>query len=78
MGTRLHPGVFDCAAKAEDDEPTFTLLARDSCAASTVRRWAGVRLRTAKNKITDKQIEEAYLLADAMDAWRAKRRTVVG
>lgn len=43
MGSRLNPGRFDCQDKAADDEPTFTLLARDKHAASLVWMWAALR-----------------------------------
>jgi hypothetical protein len=29
MGTKRNPGLSDCYAKAEADEPMFVLLARD-------------------------------------------------
>ena len=43
MGTKNNPGSFDCHASAEDDEPLFTLLARDRTAPHIVRLWAAVR-----------------------------------
>lgn len=43
MGTRLNPGRFDCAAAALDDEPTFTLLARDPLAGFLVSIWSSIR-----------------------------------
>ena len=43
MGTRLKPGQFDCHAAALDDEPTFTLLARDPLAGFLVSIWSSVR-----------------------------------
>jgi len=43
MGTKLNPGKFDCHAKAEDEEPLFTLLARDPLAHGLVELWAHLR-----------------------------------
>ena len=37
MGTKNNPGVFDCYANAEPDEPMFVLLGRDKDAATLVR-----------------------------------------
>lgn len=42
MGTKNEPGKFDCHAKAEPDEPLFTLIARDPFAARLVRLWASL------------------------------------
>lgn len=68
MGTKNEPGKYDCFAKAEDDEPMFTLLARDPLAAKLVRRWAAAR--AGLTGYTDK-VSEALRCADAMDQWRA-------
>lgn len=56
-----------CLGKAKDDEPVFILVAHDVLAASVVREWAraGERVGAAPHKI-----DEAYALADRMDAWR--------
>jgi len=43
MGTKRIPGTFDCYAKAEPDEPMFTLLARDDLAPGLVVLWAALR-----------------------------------
>jgi hypothetical protein len=45
VGTKNNPGEFDCYAKAEPDEPMFTLLARDPQFANLVRLWAALRRR---------------------------------
>lgn len=39
MGTKLEPGKFDCYAKAAEDEPIFTLRAKDPLAPGLVRAW---------------------------------------
>jgi hypothetical protein len=44
MGTTNEPGKFDCHAKAEADEPLFTLLARDPLASALVSIWGYLRL----------------------------------
>ncbi len=43
MGTKNHPGKFDCYAAAEPDEPMFILLARDPLAAHLVAAWVALR-----------------------------------
>ena len=43
MATKANPGKFDCYAKAMDDEPIFTLRAKDPVADSFVAAWAAVR-----------------------------------
>lgn len=43
MGTKLNPGSFDCHEAAADDEPLFTLLARDQLAPHLVLIWACIR-----------------------------------
>jgi hypothetical protein len=43
VGTKLHPGPFDCYAKAEPDEPMFILLARDKYAPGLVWLWSVLR-----------------------------------
>jgi hypothetical protein len=43
MGTRLSPGRFDCHEAALDDEPRFTLLARDPLAGFLVSIWSSMR-----------------------------------
>lgn len=44
MGTKANPAPNDCYLKAEDDEPLFTLLARDPLAPQLVRRWVALRI----------------------------------
>jgi hypothetical protein len=43
MGTKLKPGKFDCYDAAKDDEPMFTLLARDPLAPWLVEMWADMK-----------------------------------
>lgn len=43
MGTKQHPGSFDCLAAALPDEPMFVLLARDPLAGFLVSIWSKVR-----------------------------------
>ena len=77
MGTKAHPGPFDCHAGAADDEPIFTLRANDPLAADLVREWArrhivqklikeGCSLNTTRSKCL-----EAIDCADDMDRWRS-------
>lgn len=78
MGTKLTPGRFDCYAKAEPDEPLFTLLARDKEAPGLVEQWA-LSLRNevhaGRKPLSDLiQADEAFACARAMRAWRAANR----
>lgn len=63
-----------CMSRAQDDEPTFVLLARDDAAPDTILAWAAKRISIGKNTISDPQIKEALALADAMEEWRRKNR----
>jgi hypothetical protein len=44
MGTKNNPGQFDCYAKADPDEPIFTLRANDPNASDFVAMWAALRM----------------------------------
>lgn len=78
MGTKTNPGEYDCYAKAEDDEPLFTLLGRDRHAPGLVRQWADryqrekVRSGTFDEKAQAKVVE-AYECADAMRLYQRDR-----
>ena len=81
MGTKNNPGEYDCAGKAFDDEPTFTLRAKDPMAAELVRNWVQNRryhffchivpLSGAAAEREKAKLAEALNLAEAMDQWRA-------
>ena len=43
MGTKNDPGKFDCHAKAADDEPLFTLRAKDPIAPALIEAWRHIR-----------------------------------
>jgi len=59
-----------CMSRAGDDELTFVLLARDQAAPQTIRYWCYERIRLAKNKLDDPQIQEALECARAMEEQR--------
>ncbi len=73
MGTKNNPGVFDCHANAEPDEPYFTLLGRDPCAPVTILFWMHLRhvLYGLKLGEIDK-ISEASQVATDMGEWATK------
>jgi hypothetical protein len=71
MGTKLHPGKFDCYIKAEPDEPMFTLLARDPQAPALVERWAAERESAGEDPAV---VAEARECATAMRAFDIRRR----
>jgi hypothetical protein len=68
MATKNNPGQFDCYAKAEPDEPMFTLLARDKHAPAIVRFWALLRLHAGEDPAV---VKEALECALAMDLYRS-------
>lgn len=88
MGTKTHPGQYDCYAKAQADEPMFVLLARDPLAALLVTLWCAIRagdLDTADLVLDDAievaraapatdraKIVEAGRCAVAMEAYRKR------
>jgi hypothetical protein len=43
MSSKTEPSQFDAYAKAESDEPSFTLLARDPVAPALIEAWAYLR-----------------------------------
>ncbi len=78
MGTKNAPGVFDCYASAELDEPMFILLGRDPHAPAAVRKWADDRLamiRAGQKPLDDmRMIWEARECADAMERFAIDRQ----
>ena len=73
MGTRLNPGRFDCHAAALDDEPSFTLRARDPLAGYLVSIWSSMRMAddeaaAVKFKTMLKRVAPAYWIAPDVDA----------
>jgi len=57
-----------CFNKALENEMLFVLLGRDKTAPNAIRFWCNERISAGKNKITDRQIEEALKCADAMES----------
>lgn len=70
MGTKNNPGAYDCHAKAEPDEPLFTLLGRDIHAPVMVRLWADHREVAGEDP---KVVAEARKLAQEMVDYRYER-----
>lgn len=68
MATKHTDGCFQ---RAEDDEPLFTLLARDATAPNLVELWADLR---AERDGETEQVREARECARQMREWRAKNR----
>lgn len=75
MATKAKPGVFDCYAKAEPDEPMFILLARDKHAPALVWLWAVLRNLDGESA---EKVAEAQQCCAEMIAWAAThgRQTV--
>jgi len=72
------PSKFDGWMRAETDEPTFTLLARDRRAPGVVKQWAYERERdiaTGRKPESDREmVAEARRIAKAMETWHAEHR----
>ena len=76
MGTKNDPGVFDCYANAEPDEPLFVLLGRDKHAPTLVWLWATLRELDGESEA---KVSEARSCAANMMAWaHDHKRPVVG
>lgn len=60
MGTKNNPGKYDCHAKAADDEPLFTLRAKDTLSPYIVELWVMMREWEIHQKFNDWEIPEAY------------------
>ena len=54
-------------SRANDDEMTFVLLARDIAAPFAIRAWVSERIRLGKNFVDDLQIKEALDCALRME-----------
>lgn len=78
----LVPSTFDGWIKAEADEPTFTLLARDPRAPNFVKQWAYERerdIQTGRKPEADRaMVAEARRIAKAMEVWYAEHRVQEG
>jgi hypothetical protein len=70
MGNKTNPGQFGCHAKAEPDEPLFTLLARDPHAPILIDAWASMRELAGEDPA---KVAEARECAEDMRAWRERR-----
>lgn len=82
MSTKTEPGPFDGMARAEPDEPVFTLRAHDPLAPGLVHEWVDRRRKAireafgreeiteAKRELELLQCREAEELAWSMEAWR--------
>jgi len=82
MGTKQQEMKDGCFAKAALDEPLFVLRAQDKAAPALVRKWADDfnkyhTKRGTKGRELAKAIlkhTEALEIADAMDAWHARKQ----
>lgn len=74
MGTKRNPGQYDAYAKAGEDEPIFTLRAKDPLAPQIIRRWANlVEAEIAEETrppFDIAKVAEARKTADDMELWR--------
>lgn len=59
-----------CLSRARSDEWTFVLLGRDDASPTTIRFWAGERVRLGKNTWSDEQIIQALECAYRMEEER--------
>lgn len=67
MGTKNNPGKYDAYNKAKDDEPLFTLLARDRFAPMLIEMWA----QWEENRVgaDNEKVKEAKECAMEMRKW---------
>ncbi len=73
MGTKANPGRYDCYAKAEPDEPIFTLRANDPNAAALVWLWATMAEFDDETKTEPEKVKEARRCMRAMIEWAAAK-----
>lgn len=74
VASKADPSPFEAFAKAEPDEPYFTLLGRDPLSTSTIAWW--VTMARTMELHPSEQVDEAERIAAAMDRWRtAKEQT---
>ena len=69
MGTKTHPGQFDCYSRAEPDEPIFTLRGKDPSAPLLIELWAELRAASGEDPAV---IQEAHDCAGACYEWMRK------
>ena len=89
MSTKTEPGPFDGMARAEPDEPVFTLRAHDPLAPGLVHEWVdrrrkAIREAFAREEITEAkrelellQCREAEEIAWSMKDWRTGMAPIV-
>ena len=70
MGTKQNPDKFNCHAAAAEDEPIFTLLARDPDAPLIVEIWA--LMRDARKGLSERA-DNARAVAQQMREWKSKQ-----
>lgn len=64
-----------CMNRAEADEMTFVLLARDLAAPHAIEEWIAERIRLGKNTPGDDQITEARLAVVKMREYQRSRKS---
>lgn len=74
MGTKQKPSPHDGYGKAMQDEPMFTMLARDPDAPSLIRQWAASRAEAVacgqRPPSDARLLLEAFALSIDMESWR--------
>lgn len=70
MATKNNPGQFDCYERVGEDEPFFTLRAKDSLSPALVRTWAD---EAEDNGEFGDKVKEARDCADAMELWKSEQ-----
>lgn len=64
-----------CWNKAEENERMFILLGRDESTPFAIEAWIDHRLRTGKNRMPDRQIQDAItIMQEIMMEQMEKRR----
>lgn len=71
MGTKNHPGSYDCYENAHPDEPMFVLLGRDPVAPAIVSLWVALRKQLGEKDTG--MLAEAESCAEAMKQWAVSK-----
>jgi len=85
MGTKLNPDKYDCYNKLADDEPQFTLRAKDEDAPDLVMMWVAIRRAKWKATHPNKPMPMEYIdklvqaerIALEMMSWKAKQQEIL-
>ena len=76
MGTKANPGSYDCYGAADDDEPLFTLRARDPLAPVLVKLWVELGVGLSPPHVTASFVNRYLPLLRANYTPRKRRKSM--